>query len=384
MPLPQAAYGSSAAGLTVDDNSGVRTSRDETDSVLDPTLTRAVLAKMGFVVAFQADFDDLAHVSRRGRPLVAVSEVALFKKPAGAARNVARERNIFRHLAGRQLADGEIYDHAVSFSVPGIRGAHGIAARIRLGPFKLWVTAAVFRVGVLTAGLELGRTDAHDVRADVRRLALVLRTRIRGVLAGKVKDAPVNVEFAKLGGLGRPRGGPNLAKMTVSPNDLTGHVKPTRQRYVRDHDDVAEYVRDFKSVRVGSSDLSSLQTVVELGRTAKTPQAALAFLKALFSGAQGRAYLRKRFEKELSNKPGEVKLRSFSTTNLVAGDEAWAYSAVLRNGPVRVQVWFCAMRRGPVLVRFTLVGLLNQPVKRIDVARVARIASARIDLELHR
>ena len=78
-----------------------------------------------------------------------------------------------------------------------------------------------------------------------------------------------------------------------------------------------------------------------------------------------------------------MRLKYVSTTKLVAGDEALAYGATLTSGHARVQVWVCIVRRGAVLETLTVVGTRDARIPRLDIARLARIASARIDLALH-
>jgi len=385
MPLPHSSYGPAASSLTAEADSGWVTNTQAADDDLDPSMTAAKLARLDRITGYRVDFDDLTKVSHQGLLIGAESDVDLFRTKAGDARYVARQASDFRRFEGKLTSNGYITDRVSYFAVPGVRGARGIRAHFHAGAFTLWETAAVFPVGVLAASVALDRSDRRDVRAEVRRLALALRQRIRGVLAGKVHDKPLTQHFAKLGRRGPPPGGPELSRMAISPIDFDVRVKPTRQGYVRDPDDVAKYVREFKSVTFGSSALSSLKAEVELGPNTKSAQNFLAVMRAIFHGPTGKKFLRRVMVSSVPQRlRPNFRWTSVSLTKFAAGDEALAYTARARVFNVRIQLAFCAVRRGPVVESLTLVSEANERIPRLDIVRAARTAAARIDLDLSR
>jgi hypothetical protein len=386
MPLPKSVYGSEAASLTVDSGSGWTTNKEAADDEFDPAMTGDKLARMGRMTGFDVEFDDFAKASRAGLLVDADADVDLFRTQLGAARYYALELSEIRRFAGKQLRSGVAFDHVSYFTVPGLRNAQGIHFRIHAGGLAFWETGVEFRVGVLVAGVGLGRTDTRDVRAEARRLGTALDQRIHGVLAGKVRDKPLPQLGPKLGGLGRPPGGPDLSRMTILPIDFTGRAKQTTQRYVRNSDDVAEYVRHLQSVTFGSSTLTALDATVELRPTTKAATDFVAVQRSIFQGQRGLAYLRKALASGVPpNVRKNIRFSGLSLTTVTAGDEAFAYTATMKvlSTHVRVQFAFCEVRRGAVVETLTLVGKPNESVARLDVVRAARTAAARIDLALH-
>jgi hypothetical protein len=386
MPLPKSVYGAEAASLATDATSGWTTNKQAAENDFDPALTAGKLARMGRITGFDVEFDDLAKASRAGLLVDADADVDLFRTQSGAAQYYTLEVSEVRRFARKQLRSGVVVDHVSYFSVPGLRSAQGIHFRIHAGGLAFWETGVELRIGVLVAGVGLGRTDTRDVRAEARRLGTALDRRIRGVLAGTVHDKPLPKLGPKLGGLGRPPGGPDLSRMTVLPLDFTGRAKPTSQRYVRNSDDVAAYVRHFKSVTFGSSMLSSLDATVELRPTTKAATDYVAVQRSIFHGQRGLAYLRKALASGVpQNRQKDIRFSRLSLTNITAGDEAFMYAATMKvlSVHVRVQLAFCVVRRGAIVETLTLVGKPNESVTRLDVVRAARTASARIDLALH-
>lgn len=385
MPLPQSSYGPAAAALAADADSGWTTNKESAENDFDPTMTAAKLARMGRIVGFEAEFDDLTKASRPGLLVDTDSAVDLFRTEAGAARYLAMELSEFRRFEGKKLQYGIVLDDVSYFAVPGVAGAKGIRFRIHVGGLSIWETGVEFRTGVVVAAVGVGRTDTRDVRPEARRLAGALDRRIRGVIAGQVHDKPLTQRGPKLGGLGRPPGGPDLSRMAIAPADLTGRTRPTHQRYVRNPDDVAEYVRQFKSVTFGSSTLSSLEADVELRPTTKAATDFVAVQRSLFNGPRGLKYLRELFMSSIPReRRQDIRFSGLSLTKITAGDEAFGYRATIRfvSIHVRLQLAVCVVRRGAVVESLILVSTPSTSIAGRDLANAARTAAGRIDLAL--
>ena len=170
----------------LDAKSGWHTNSESAADDLDPTLTAAKLARLGRVVGYEVEFNDLPVESSSGRLVDVNSEVALFRSPAGAARYATGQAAQFRRYGGRLLPDGLVADRVSFFAVPDVAGAHGIRARLRKRGVTVWMTDVEFHRGVLAARVELTRTDNRDTRAETRRRAAALASRIDGVLAGRI------------------------------------------------------------------------------------------------------------------------------------------------------------------------------------------------------
>jgi hypothetical protein len=192
MPLPKSAYGSAAAALKAEPRSGWRTNKEFAENDLDPAMTASKVARRGRITGFEVEFDDLSKASRAGQLVDVDNQVSLFRTKADAAAFYAQELSEFRRFAGRQLRYGILIDRLSFFPVPGLHGARGFRYRIRTHGLTVTETGAAIHVGVLVAFVGIGRTDARDVRAEVRRLAGAVNRRIRGVLAGKITEKPLS------------------------------------------------------------------------------------------------------------------------------------------------------------------------------------------------
>jgi len=186
MPLPRAAFGRVTTGFDFSSSHWV-TNRDAGEGQYDSRLNAAELARIGRVTGYTASYEKDAPNSRALLAANALSQVDLFRTAAGAERYVGLQQDSFRRLEGKRLRHhGIVLDRVSRFAVPEVAGAWGAGGRIRIGKEFARLTVAQFRVGSVAAVVGLLRTDDRDVRADVRRSARELDSRIRGVLAGRI------------------------------------------------------------------------------------------------------------------------------------------------------------------------------------------------------
>jgi hypothetical protein len=384
MPLPHASYGAQASSLSLDSDSGWVSNKDSAEDELDPTLTAAALTRMGRITGFDVEFDDLTKASQRGLLVDADSEVDLFRTEAGAARYIAREAGEFRRLEGKRLKYGIVVDQVSYFAATGLRGARGVHFHLRAGGLTFWATGVLFQVGTLVASAELGRTDARDVRADVRQLAVALNRRIQGVLAGNVHDNPIRTTTPKLGGLGPPAGGPDLASMAIAPGDFDGRARPTYQGYVRNTDDIAAYVREFRSVTFGSSTLAWLKSEVELRPSAKAANDFVSLLRSLLHGPRGRTFMQEAITSGFSPRDRkEVRIGRVSQLKVREGDASVALSTSFTTRGLSFQFVLTIVQRDRVVETLGAVSPPRGAIRLVDTRRLARTAVARIDQALH-
>src|SRR5262245_45295851 len=197
MPLPQRAFGPAAGKLGLDAKSGWHTNDESAADDLDPTLTAAKLTRLGRIVGFEVEFNDLSAVTSAGHLVDVNSEVALFKSPAAAARYAAQQAAQFRRYGGERLPDGLVADRVSFFTVPEVAGARGIHVRLSKGGVTVWMTEVEFHRGARAARVEISRTDNRDTRAETRRRAAALAARIDGVLAGQIHDRPLSSSHSR-------------------------------------------------------------------------------------------------------------------------------------------------------------------------------------------
>jgi len=190
MPLPKSAYGSAAMSLKSESRSGWRTNKDQAEKDLDPAMTASKLARRGRITGFEVEFDDLSKASRAGQLVDVDNEVSLLRTKTDATEYYTQQLSTFRRFAGKRARYGIVIDRLSFFPVPGLRGAQGFRYRIRTNGLTVTETGAAIHIGLLVAFVGIGRTDARDVRTEVRRLGGAVNRRIHGVLAGTVTDKP--------------------------------------------------------------------------------------------------------------------------------------------------------------------------------------------------
>src|SRR6266540_4009434 len=347
MPLPQASYGAKASSLSLDSDSGRVSNKESAEDELDPTLTAAALTRMGRITGFDVEFDDLTKASQRGLLVDADSEVDLFRTEAGAARYIAREAGEFRRLEGKRLQYGIVVDQVSYFAATGLRAARGVHFRVRAGGLTFWATGVLFQVGTL--------------------------------LAGNVHDNPIGTTTPKLGGLGPPAGGPDLASMAIAPADFDGSARPTHQGYVRNTDDIADYVREFRSVTFGSSALAWLKSEVELRPSAKAANDFVSLLRSLLHGPRGRTFMQEAITSGFSpSDRKEVRIGRVSQLKVREGDASVALSTSFTTRGLSFQFVLTIVQRDRVVETLGAVSPPRGAIRLVDTRRLARTDEAEI------
>ena len=89
----------------------------------------------------------------------------------------------------------------------------------------------------------------------------------------------------EFGGLGAPKGGPELADAVLTATDFGGG-RLAGEGYARDQSTVAAYVRRFEPAQLGNAGLERADLVVQLHPSAKDAYAALITRRAAATGAR--------------------------------------------------------------------------------------------------
>jgi hypothetical protein len=336
---------------------------------------------MGRITGYSVGFTEPAQTSPADRLINASTVLDLFRSQAGATRFLAHVASEFRPFHGKRLD----LDHVSTFPVSGLRGAQGVHLRVRTPSLTTWVTSVQFQNGTVAANVGLVRTDDRDLRDDARRLAAALDRRIRGVLTGSVQDSPLPKPTPKLGGLGRPPGGPNPALMAIRSTDFVSPLEVRSQFYKRNSADLSEYVRSFGNVTVGSALLATVTADVELRPSTQAATAYLEERKSLFTGSQSRVFMRRAIGSGL---PEYVRRKwqvgTLSAVTIRVGDESLAFEARLTANGVDYQAVVCTVRRKSVVETLTLVSGTKGTGAPELALRLARAAVAHIDSALRR
>lgn len=383
MPLPKEAFGPSVAPLTIDSSSGVMDNADAARADLDPTVTAGSLKELGRMTGYALDFSSV-RAFRSGTGLVdAASGVDLFDDAEGAERYAAKQLSEPRQLE-RRAANGVTFRDVSSFAIPLESGsATAVSGEIRLGGLSFWMTFSVFRRDSLVAEVALTRADGFgDERARIGPLTRALDQRIRAVVDGKLRSDPVPLPAStrqKLGGLGAPSGGPELADAVLTAGAFGAGSRLVGEGYARDPSVVAVYLRRFEPARLGAAALTRADLTVQLHPTAKDAYAALATRRAAITGARGTSLLASAFGSALGSTARTTDARFEAPETVRAGDAAFALRATFKPGRrAATELLIAVVNVGRLNQIVTLVGAPGARLSDRDVGQVLRAAATRM------
>lgn len=185
MPLPERALGPGATALRLAADSGPLTNADAAESA-GAGFTAADLAKLGRISGYTRDYRLPSPAVPLPHELLGVQTIAeLYRDRSAAIRGLAFWRGVTRKRAG--LRNG------VAVAVTGFRARVGdgsfafdLSYRDTGAPFS-YVGDVVFRWGRLLGAVFVSATADAGLRTRTLRLADELASRIRRVLAGRIR-----------------------------------------------------------------------------------------------------------------------------------------------------------------------------------------------------
>jgi hypothetical protein len=281
MPLPLAAYGSGAAGLKLDSDSGVVDNATAAENSTTKADSAKSLTRAGRVTGYQLAYNDYARVAKPESLVYVSSELDLYRSGAAASKGLAAQ------LADAAASDPASGVHVLSserFAVHGLGDeAVGIHVKAKVGTAVLWFTGVAVRRDDLLESITVLRTDGGSQQATALGLAHALSDRVSGVIAGRITTPPAgNVPAAKAKA-------PVVSTVKLDPGALTAGdlngAKITRSEYVKDADAVAAYEREFDSTRYGNTRLLSAESDVSLYSSPAAAQVFIEGMGSLFSPA---------------------------------------------------------------------------------------------------
>jgi len=283
MVLPQEDLGEEFADLEIDEDSGFVDNEQAADGTIDPPDTADDLEQAGRINGYELGYEapDWFSVLEAGQGVIAVdTEVVLFEDGPAASEFLAKQVDDSLRLEGEEIQTGITLEEVETFQVVGLADeAVGQRRRISFGDAQMYGTVVGFRLDRLLGSAAIVRADDANVNSQVEAIARALEQRIEGVLLGDIGGMPVPVPQAEEEATVAPpsEGGPDLAAMALSLDDLPDGVSIDHEGYVEDEDTVASYEREFDLglVSIGSSRLMSLESEVDLYENAAEASSAL-------------------------------------------------------------------------------------------------------------
>jgi hypothetical protein len=372
MPLPKTMLGSGAFPLPLDPDSGVITNADAAQNA-SGHVTAAQVAALGRLTGYELDYNDSGGSALlKGHGLVEVqTEADLYRNDLAAHWALAFWRK--DELVPANLSGIGIKLTLKKVALPGL-GADGWAyegtARIRGKP-TLYGTDVYFRAGELLGYVSVSAADRASTTPLAARLVPELRSRIAGVLAGRVKGPPVPLPGEAKAG--PPPHGPPLDRLTLRPVDVGGGiVKSQGYRLDKDLSPISEYQRVMspaggfpyldEEVALFHSPLEAGYAAATIGKVLASPNAAK--LLGTLSGTSFSSFESQR-------------------VHLGVGDESYGVIARvgLPNGE-KIDEGFAEIRIGST-TEAVIVGALPGTLKPQALVRFAKAAERRAKAGLH-
>lgn len=304
MPLPQRALGASYAQFAPDAASSGVLSNAAVASL--GTFSAARLKGFGRQTGYKL-------VYQRGKESVDLA-VELLKRPKGAAAYLARKRASAKAFGFSVRAAGHRFDSVeVDFRDGRIVGSVGVTLK-----------------------------DAANAAARANVIAQALRTRIDGVLAGRIKGRPVPLGTPPA--FGPPAGGPDLTGMCVAPDDLPKGAALAAEGYVDPHGTAASFRRaiDLSGVTTKGYTLAAIGCDMSLERSTDDATLGIAALRAYLPTATAFT------AREVVRPVGvDVKLTPLPLDKV--GDEAFATTILVRGPAGAGQIGFACVRVAKVV-----------------------------------
>jgi hypothetical protein len=233
VPLPKAAIGSAASGLSLAHDSGPVSNAEAASH--SPDATKAKLKKLGRLNGYVLEYGN-AFTGRPGITDVHTG-VERYKTAADAKRGLAfwqKEDSKFAELNQPGFAVTTVavdlpavgerhFAYLTSYSASNIAPVSGLDEQVAEGRYVLDV--------IVTAG------DASLAQALVPTLAEKIDARLRLALRGRLHAKPVRLPKLKAG---PPPGGPDLRRLALKASDLAGKATAYKQ-YTVDRAAVSDY-----------------------------------------------------------------------------------------------------------------------------------------------
>ncbi len=348
MPLSLAAYGSQVRGLPLASDSGVASNAIAAADA-NQTVTGAKLAKDGRLTGYVLDFGG---PPTGRRVFEAESAIDVYATHAQAVAGLAfwRKDESAAPLPASRVISIDAHFSPVagfgrdSFEYAGSGTAKGVA------PF--YEADIYFVQGDLIADVTVSAADAAPTKPLALAAARALRSRIAGVLAGRIKGLPVRLPVTSTTSAGPPPGGPKLASLALTLSDVgSGTIESQGYQKDPDFNPISEYHREF----VPGGRFAFLEETIDYYADAAQASWVLTLTHDLFSiGSEWKQVVGPQF-------------KSFTPTvvHLSAGDEARSVLGVaqLKNGQ-SFYLSFVGVRKGRtlfVMIAATPVGTKMLP-----------------------
>jgi len=384
MVLPQEDLGEEFVDMEIDGDSGFAGNEEAADDTIDPEDTADDIEQVGRVNGYSLGYEtpDWFSALQAGEGLLTVgTDLDLFEDAEAASDFVLKQANDYLRLEGEEVEAGITLEKVDVFAVDKLADeAMGVRARASFGDMDMYLTFVGFRIDRLLGSASISRADDADVLSQVEDIARALEERIEGVLLGDIGETPVPTPQAEeeATAAAPSEGGPDLAAMALSLDDLPAGVSIDQEGYVEDEDTVASYEREFDLglAHIGSSRAMWLESDIDLYEDAAEASSAFATNELLMATSESAPEL---FASFLSEGAGvevtNVRAERLPTPGL--GDESMAMRLFVDWPFGSCESNYVLVRTGRVVGTLVLTGLEGN-VDAADALPLAEAMAARM------
>ena len=376
MVLPQDKLGDEFADLEVDEDSGFQDNKSRADNTIDPEDTADDLEGAGRINGYELMYHDPSWSALdTGEGVLSVdTEVELFKDSDGASDFLAKQIDDYQQLEGEEVEADMVLEEVETFAVEGLADeATGLRQQVSFGDAQVYGTVVAFRLDRLVGAATLARADDADVNSQVEEIARTLEERIEGVLLGEITGTPVPIpEEEEEATVTPPEGIPDLAAMALSLDDLPAGVSIDHEGYVADEDTVASYEREFDlgEAHIGASQLSGLESDIDLYKDSLETSGAFAGFQTLFTGESSEEFFASALSQGAGFEATNVQAESVTLPDL--GDDSFAVHVSFDTPLGSYESAFVFVQTGRVVGTLTVTG----PAGEVSVTDVELLAEA--------
>ncbi len=376
--LQQDDYGLLSLGMEISDESGPQDNEDASEEFETIEVSVATIEELGRLGGYRLGFEDPSFETNR---IVQVDTwIDLFESADDIDAYLELGLDDIRATDG--VGGFELVE-LVEVDIPLIENASGWSGLMGYPGFDepLHWSFGFVRHGRLVAGATVYELGDGDRTAEMIGVLQQLDTRLRGALDGSIEVSvehvlPATDEDREVPA---PIGGPDLAAMALTPEDLGPGWQLDDDGYYADPDRLAVFNRTFKyteqgAATIGTSEVVSIETELQLWPSVERASSFITSRRSLFEGEEGAAT----YARIVAEDGGPI-ITNVTTEflDLQLGDQATIITITADWGSLGRQAnVFIAIRHGDV-ISWTTVHV-NGVLSQADLEAIAGLSAARL------
>ena len=372
-------YGLLTLELEISDESGAADNEQAARHFETLEVTGRDLDRLGREGGYELSFHRATF--EQGTPFQLGSWVELFDESGDPEAYIELGLDDLRASDG--VAGVEIVE-LLELELPGLDHAQAwrIVIRVRGYDSELTQTFGILQRGRLLGGVQVLEFGSIDRAPELLGLMLQLDARLEGTLYGTLEVSVDHVLPATADDrrVPAPIGGPDLALIALTADDLGAGWRIDEDGYYADPNVLAQFERSFKyrdpgAALIGASEVAAIESEVQLWSSAEQAASFIRGRRASFEGARGAA----NYARQTAESGGPVLSDPVTVLEaLAAGDQALMLTLTADWGSLgRQSLVFIWIRSGDVVSSTSIQGSAGA-LQHADLLALAVVAADRL------